>query len=632
MVVREPVAESGSAWRSRLVSILIDTRRVAKTFKPVDREQQFLLPPSVLDWLPVGHQVWFVIDAVAQMDTSAFHRRARLGGAGQAPYHPDMLLALLIWAYAGGVTSSRQIERRCREDVAFMVVSGLARPDHATIARFRRDHLAAFEVLFTQVLTLCGRAGMGGLAHVAIDGFKTAANASKAAFSDVDGLRRTVRRLVAQAEADDAAEDERHGPDSGNDLPPDLREPRQRQQRITELLQHTPPTTTGQNTEPAEPAEPATEPAEPAAAVEPAEPAAAVEPVEAVTGRAAEPVEPVEPVQVEGARAVELARLAGLARTDPDPDRRGRRLRAVRALRRTLECYDALLARQAAAAEPILAPLRARLHQALTALTRTIEQLNTAHTAWQQRHQALIDAGGKGQPGPRPVPTEQHNRVRRATARVNAAQARLDRAVTTTTHATRSINTTDPDCRLMLRHDGAYTAGYNSQNAVTADHLVLAVHTCQDPNDAEQAETMIAKAETGAAVLRNTTRNPDLRIGTLLFDNGYNSDANLQLPGPDRLIAQGDRRHTAGTTPPTQPPPDTATPRDHMAWRLTNPETRALYRKRGATVEPVNAHLQDRRGLRRHSMRGLTAANAELHLAAAVTNLLRLHTHLTTQT
>src|SRR5262245_60969971 len=109
------------------------------------------------------------------MDTSAFARRARLGGAGRAPYHPDMLLALLVWAYAGGLASSRRIERRCREDVAFMVISGLARPDHATLARFRADHDAAFESLFTEVLMLCGRAGMGGLGHVAIDGTKIAA-------------------------------------------------------------------------------------------------------------------------------------------------------------------------------------------------------------------------------------------------------------------------------------------------------------------------------------------------------------------------------------------------------------------------------------------------------------------------
>ena len=181
----------------------------------MDRDQQFLLPPDMRDWLPIDHQVWFLIAAIAAMDTSMFAARAKLGGAGRAAYHPDMLLAVLVWAYAGGVTSSRQIERRCREDVSFMVICGLTRPDHVTIARFRKDHEAAFETFFTQVLILCGKAGMGALSHIAIDGTKIAANASKAAMADADRLRRIARRLIEEATAVDAAEDARHGEEVG---------------------------------------------------------------------------------------------------------------------------------------------------------------------------------------------------------------------------------------------------------------------------------------------------------------------------------------------------------------------------------------------------------------------------------
>jgi transposase len=97
---------------------------MAKRFLPVRRDEAMLLPPDVRDWLPAGHVVWFLIDAVSALDTSSVYRRARLGGAGRAGYDPEMMLVLLVYAYAGGARSSRAIERRCREDVGFMVASG----------------------------------------------------------------------------------------------------------------------------------------------------------------------------------------------------------------------------------------------------------------------------------------------------------------------------------------------------------------------------------------------------------------------------------------------------------------------------------------------------------------------------
>jgi transposase len=195
-----------------------------------------LLPPDVRDWLPADHVVWFLLDAVAALDTSSLHRRAKLGGAGRCPYDPDMLLGLLIYAYAGGLRSSRKIERRCREDAAFMVVSGLCRPDHATIARFRKDNDAAMVELFTQVLRLCGRAGMGSLEHVAIDGTKMVADASRSQSRDVDGLRRVARRLLDEAAAVDEDEDARYGAARGDELPEELRDPTRRRQLIDELI------------------------------------------------------------------------------------------------------------------------------------------------------------------------------------------------------------------------------------------------------------------------------------------------------------------------------------------------------------------------------------------------------------
>src|ERR1700732_5253592 len=110
---------------------------MAKGYLPVDLDRPFLLPPDMRDGLPAGHAVWLVIEAVRRLDTSAFHARRRTGGAGAAGFDPDMLLALLVCAYANGVTSSRRIEALCEQDLAFMVICAGRAPDHATVARFR---------------------------------------------------------------------------------------------------------------------------------------------------------------------------------------------------------------------------------------------------------------------------------------------------------------------------------------------------------------------------------------------------------------------------------------------------------------------------------------------------------------
>jgi len=126
---------------------------MAKDYLPVDRDQAFLLPPDMRDWLPEGHPVWLIIDAVRLMDTAAFHARRRTGGAGAAGFDPDMLLTLLVWAYANGVTSSRRIERLCQQDLAFMVICAGRAPDHVTVARFRQQFAETAAPLF--IVTSC---------------------------------------------------------------------------------------------------------------------------------------------------------------------------------------------------------------------------------------------------------------------------------------------------------------------------------------------------------------------------------------------------------------------------------------------------------------------------------------------
>ena len=189
---------------------------MAKGYRPVRRDQPFLLPPDMREWLPGDHPVWLVIAAVAgHLDTSAFHARRRTGGRGAAGFDPDMLVTLLAWAYANGVTSSRRIEAACWQDVSFRVICAGDVPDHATIARFRGSFPGAVEDLFTSVLVLCARLGMGQLGTVALDGMKIAANAGKAANRTGEGLRKLAAQRVAEHAdadaADDAAEQQRGG-------------------------------------------------------------------------------------------------------------------------------------------------------------------------------------------------------------------------------------------------------------------------------------------------------------------------------------------------------------------------------------------------------------------------------------
>jgi transposase len=207
---------------------------MAKWYRPVDRDQPFLLPPDMREWLPEDHPVWLVITVVADhLDTSAFHARRKTGGAGTAGYDPDMLVTVLVWAYAHGVTSSRDMERLCRTDVAFRVVCGGNLPDHVTFARFRGDFPGAVAGLFAEVLVLCARLGMGKLGTVALDGMKIAANASKSANRTQEGLARLAGETVAAHGAADAAEDELFGAGRrGDEVPEQAWRPRSRASRI----------------------------------------------------------------------------------------------------------------------------------------------------------------------------------------------------------------------------------------------------------------------------------------------------------------------------------------------------------------------------------------------------------------
>ena len=481
------------------------------------------------EWLPADHLVWFVLDVVAGLDVSVFRAGRRLGGAGRAAYDPGMLLALLIYAYAVGQRSSRQIERLCQTDVAFRIVCAQDAPDHATIARFRAEQERALDGLFTQVLMVCARAGMGRVGTIALDGTKIAADAALSANRSESRLRRVAADILAEAAAVDAAEDEQFGDRRGDELPPELADPDGRAARVKAMLE-----------------------------------------------------------DIAAERAAKLA----------DSDRSGGPLSG---------------SSRPATAGP-----------------------HPGHGRRTQRgpgpaEQIIRAEGRRGLPG-RMVPVEQHYDVRAAADRLARAEENLTRArQAADSPGEAKRNLTDPDSRIMPTRHG-WVQGYNCQLVVSSDYLILAADLATTPTDYPHYPPMIDQATDAARAIRRATGRRT-RIGTVLADAGYASTTNLTCPGPDRLIALGTRHdhHIAARDHPTHggPPPHT-TAWQRMNHRLRTPAGATRYKHRAALVEPVHAHLKDRRGLRRFTRRGLTAARSEYRFAAAVTNLLRLHTQLAT--
>ena len=214
---------------------------MSKRFRTCDLDQVFLLPPSLQEWLPEDHLACFVADVTDQLDLSDILAvYARKDGRGMAAYHPVMMVRLLLYGYCRGIVSSRKIERATHEDVAFRYLAADQHPDHDTIADFRQTHLQSLASLFTQALRLCDKAGLIKLGHVAIDGTKLKANASKHKAMSYDRmtekeqqLREEVEKLLAQAAQADAEEDTKHGKGKrGDELPAELARRESRLEKI----------------------------------------------------------------------------------------------------------------------------------------------------------------------------------------------------------------------------------------------------------------------------------------------------------------------------------------------------------------------------------------------------------------
>ncbi|WP_205623009.1 transposase [Sciscionella marina] len=516
------------------------------------RDQVFLLPPDMREWLSEDHLVWFVLEIVDQLDRSALHAWHPHLGAGRAAYDPDMLLALLIYAYCQGVRSSRQIERLCGTDVAFRVLCAQDSPDHTTIARFRAEAGEAFTDLFAQVLMIAAQAGLGRFGTVAIDGTKIAANASVDANRGQEWLARRAVGIVAEAEGRDAVEDAAAAQTGKDD----------RSDRVGVKV--------GDRTRRAE--------------------------------RIRAAAEEVAAQQHRRARADEEHEEAALARR-----------------------------RRSENGQPVVGRIPNGPHRLAEARAHLAREI-AAHQAKLDRYAALIAAGKKPMGRP-PVPMDDSTRVQRARRVVGNAEAAAEdsasedgRRVSSAKRLPNMVaNTTDPTSRIMPTRKG-YLQGYNAHVAVTGDQLIVAVHLGQSTNDQHCFPPMMRTAQQVAARLHTRTGNACHVIGTVLADAGYDSDANLTVAGPDRLIALGkgrDQTRTAAAEPVHGPPPADASPREANRHRLRTPEGRTLYKRRGATVEPGIGNLK--KILDRFLRRGLANATGELHLAATAFNLLKIH-------
>src|SRR3954467_1531459 len=190
---------------------------MSKTYRDWSTDQAYLFPPSPQDWLPEGDLVYFLLDTVATLDLSPIFGHYERELRGQPPFHPRMMVALLLYCYATGTRSSRKIMRRCRVDVACRVIVGEDIPDFRTITACRRIHLARLEALFVEVLKLCALAGLARVGTIALDGTKVKANASRHKAMSYDRikskeirLKEEIAKLLAEAEATDKAEDIEH--------------------------------------------------------------------------------------------------------------------------------------------------------------------------------------------------------------------------------------------------------------------------------------------------------------------------------------------------------------------------------------------------------------------------------------
>ena len=444
---------------------------MAPNFIECDREQGFLMPPSLRDWVPEDHLVWTILEAVEEMDLCDFYADYRPDGHGRPAYDPSMMVALLLYAYAKGNRSSRGIERECQEDVAYRVICANHVPDHSTIAEFRRRHETALAELFTSVLSLCRKAGLVRVGVVAIDGTKVHANASRTANR---GYEQIAREILAEAAETDRREDELYGEARGDELPERLRTSAGRRAALRQARD------------------------------------------ELERERASERDAEAQTEAPEGV----LAEL--------DPERFVTRAHGRRAWLR--EGRRALEERRASEGRPVPRSRAARLAESARRLEEELEvehQANAAYEAWRERGTA-----------------------RDGTRRMAPGSTKPYRPPELPAG---TINTTDPDSRLVKTLGQKAVQGYNAQAAVNEQQIVVAAEVTLESPDFGHLEPMVDATERELAAAG--AESPEVVIADAGYwhkrqmENVVGRGIQVLIP-PTRACARAPARDgTEGSTP-----------------------------------------------------------------------------------
>ena len=534
-----------------------------------------MLPLQVSDLLPGSHPVWAVLELVGELDLAAFDAAYRADGRGRPAYEPRMIVALIVYCRSKKLSSSRQIAAACYDDLGARVITGNRYPTRTVLDRFLGTHAVALRQLLVQTLRLGAGEDLVDVAVVAGDGTKVLANASMSATVEESDLHAQITSLQAQIASTQALWS-RQVSAEGSDV--------HVQNRFGDYL-FKDRRFSGYHPDPgsSQPEDVEPEDVEPED-VEPED----VEPDGTGQGSAAEP-------------AAKTWRRLTTLRT---------KLRARQEVLAHLHAHPGTAlndwAEKVASHERHLARAEEMLH-----LTRAELQASA-------ERRAAAEAAGKKFSGTRPVPVEEHIRMRRLKAAHAATTARLDKARAARPTTTR-INTTDPGSRIMPgKHDG-YDQRHNVQALACKNQFIIAIGTHDSSNDKQALSALLKSAR---ANLDDAAISDPIKVA--LFDSGYASEANFSadLPVDTLLIAVAkEHRQTASTPTPTP----TAQAWHIMAERLNEPTNHSLYKRRSTIIEPLFAQLFTRFG-RNLTLRGQDV-QTELHLWAITHNLLKISRH-----
>ena len=522
-----------------------------------------MLPEDMRLWVGKDHLVWFLIEVAGGLDTTALESLGK-PGKGRPGYDPRMLAVLLIYAYLQGERSSRRIEQRCRTDAAFRIATGNLVPDHSTICRFRAaaaQEGGPLEDLFTRVLFVLAVAGLGRLDVISVDGSKIWANASKGANRTEEGLRKLARKVLDEAARADGegciCDGHEHGEAAGPDGPGSCG---------------------------------------------------------CCDGGTLPGLGLDGPAVPRGGwggatRAQRIA--AGLAGLE------AARIACEQQRRAAAGAY--LAAARNGTLPPGSVPAEVAVEVAQLRLEQELARDAGTDARWA--------AAGRRLPGRRREGAESARtrkaRARLAAARTARAAAEREAAPDAGKKKPKPVrNITDPDSRVMHCTLRGAVQAYNAQVPRTADGVFLLPRVVQDTNDCDQAAPSIADITASQQVIaagHTAGGRPAFwsKTGTILFDPGYFSKKNIELPGPDRLIGTGAWKDPG----PHGPGCDHADPRDQMHHDLSTRQGRDLYRHRAPVSEGGFADLKERIHLRQFAMRGIRKAQGELLLACTAANI-----------